>query len=94
MKTHFDTIVELGEAKAKIQKELQDHIDTLNEKDEEGEETYSQYRFTLDYNDDQQEETIAELIENADIDSVDFNIGFEQGYMRGLEVALSRFNKK
>lgn len=71
-----------------IKKELQDHIDTLNEKDEEGDEVYSQYRSELEYQADE-EETIAELIKNADIDSVDFNIGFEQGYMRGLEVALS-----
>lgn len=77
-----------------IQKELQDHIDTLNQKEEDGEEVLSYYRAELDLFGDSKEETIAELIENADLDNTDFNIGFEQGYMRGLKVALSVFNKK
>ena len=72
-----------------IQKEIQDHIDTLNEKDEEGEEMFWNYRSEIDTNEDRQDESIAELVESADFDSTEFNIGFEQGYMRGLEVALS-----
>ena len=71
-----------------IQKEIDEAIAHLNEKDEEGDEVYSHYRAELEYQADD-EETIAELIKNADIDSTDFNIGFEQGYMRGPEVALS-----
>lgn len=71
-----------------IQKEIQNHFDTLNEKDEEGDEVFATYRSELEYQADE-EETIAELIASADIDSIDFNIGFEQGYLRGLEVALS-----
>jgi hypothetical protein len=77
-----------------VKKELQDHIDTLNEKDEEGEEVFSQYRMTLDFNDNEPEKTTADLVREADLDNVDFNIGFEQGYMRGLEVALSHLTMK
>lgn len=69
-----------------IQKEIKDHIDTLNEKDEEGEETYEHYKVELCGDPD---DMISELIRDADIDSTEFNIGFEQGYLRGLEVALS-----
>lgn len=72
-----------------IQKELDEAIKSLNEKDENGEEVFSYYRDDLDYNEERAGETIAELIESADIDSTEFNIGFEQGYLRGLEVALS-----
>lgn len=75
--------------KEKIQKEIDEYIEELNSKEEDGEEVYSHYRSELDYNDDRKDETIAELIRDADLDCTDFNIGFEQGYMRGLEVALS-----
>lgn len=84
----------ITEIKNKIQEELDDHITTLNEKDEEGDEMFSYYRSELEYGADESEETIADLVENADIDSVDFNIGFEQGYMRGLQVALSHFKEE
>jgi hypothetical protein len=70
-----------------IQKEINDHIKTLNSED------FEHYRREIDTNEDRQDETVAELVASADIDSVDFNIGFEQGYMRGLEVALSILNK-
>ena len=76
-----------------IQKEIQNHIDTLNEKDEEGEEMFWNYRSEIDTNEDRQDETIAELVADADFDSTEFNIGFEQGYLRGLEVALSVIKK-
>lgn len=72
-----------------IQKELDEAIATLNERDEDGDEVFSNYRAELDYNGYKDEESIDELIAGADLDSTDFNIGFEQGYLRGLEVALS-----
>lgn len=71
-----------------IQKELDDHINNLNEKDENG-EVYSHYRSELDWNDSQPETPISDLVKDADLESPDFNIGFEQGYMRGIEQALS-----
>ncbi len=66
----------------KIQQELDDHITTLNEE-------YSHYKDELTNGDENNTQTVAELVRNADIDDIKFNIGFEQGYMRGLEVALS-----
>jgi len=65
-----------------IQKELKDHIKSLNTdfKDQYGEELNVQ-----------KGEKVSDAIDFADIDSIDFNIGFEQGFMRGLEVALSKF---
>lgn len=87
----------LEETRNKIQKELDDHIETLNEVEEDGDgekyEVFSHYRADLDYNDNQKDESIAELVRDADIDSTEFNIGFEQGYLRGLEVALSVVKK-
>lgn len=71
-----------------IQKEIDESIAHLNELDTDGEEVYSHYRDELQYKEDKSE-TIADLIQNADLDNTDFNIGFEQGYLRGLEVALS-----
>jgi hypothetical protein len=93
-KTHFDTIDELMELKANIKRELTEQIDNLNAKDEEGNETYGHYRSELDYNDDRTDESISELIISADIDSTEFNIGFEQGIIRGLEIALSHCKKQ
>lgn len=72
-----------------IQKELNNYIIDLNAKDENGEEIYSHYRSELDFLDNDTETSISDLIKDADIESTDFNIGFEQGYMRGLEVAIN-----
>jgi hypothetical protein len=66
----------------KIQKELDEHIKTLNE-------DYLQYKIELTNGDEDNMELVSDLVRDADIDSIEFNIGFEQGYMRGLEVALS-----
>jgi hypothetical protein len=79
--------------KEKIQEAILEQVKMLNEKDEKGEDVFSSYRMELDFNDDKQNTTTAELVRDADIDSVDFNIGFEQGYLRGLETALSLINK-
>jgi len=68
--------------KQKVQKELDEHIEMLNTEFKE------QYEDELDL---EEGETVAEGIRDTDIDTIDFNIGFEQGYMRGLEVALSNF---
>lgn len=84
---------EIKESVRLIKKEIQDHIDTLNEKDDEGEEMLWSYRNEIDTNDDRQDESISELVASADFDSTEFNIGFEQGYLRGLEVALSVIKK-
>lgn len=65
-----------------IKKELEEHKQTLNEE-------YLHYKDELTNGDENNTQTVAELIRDADIDSIEFNIGFEQGYMRGLEVALS-----
>lgn len=93
MKTHFDTIDEYMELKEKtrekIQKEINNCKDALNEKEDDGGEVFSHYRSEIDFTGDREGETISELIESADIESTEFNIGFEQGYLRGLEVALS-----
>lgn len=72
-----------------IQKELDNYIDTLNLTEDDGEEVYSQYRDELSDTPEDDDTPISDLIRNADLESIDFNIGFEQGYMRGLEVALS-----
>lgn len=69
----------------KIKKELDEQKEMLNN-------DFESYREELSYNDNTT--TIAELVENANLDSVDFNIGFEQGYMRGLEIALSLCDDK
>lgn len=70
-----------------IQKEIDEHITTLNEE-------YIHYKDELTNGDEDNISTVAELIRDADIDSIEFNIGFEQGYMRGLEVALSHCNNE
>jgi hypothetical protein len=72
-----------------LKQKLSEAITDLNQKDKDGQEVYSEYRAQLDYNNTAQSNTITELIQNADIDSIDFSIGFEQGYLRGLETALS-----
>lgn len=64
-----------------IQKELDTYIKTLNE--------FEHYRSDLTNYEDDTETPISELIENADFDTPEFNIGFDQGYMRGLEVVLN-----
>lgn len=73
-----------------IQEELDNHIFELNRKEDDGEEVYSHYRTEcFDYLASDDETPISDLIKDADIESTDFNIGHEQGFMRGLEVALS-----
>ena len=39
-------------------------------------------------------ENVAQAVYDCDYESIDFNIGFEQGYMRGLEVALTILKNK
>jgi len=64
-----------------IQKEIDDHKESLMEYDE-------QYRPEFDFPGNE-DKTIVELIEDCDWESPDFNIGFEQGYIRGMEVLLA-----
>ena len=64
-----------------IKNELDNHIKELDE--------YEHYRGDLTNYKDEEETPISDLIRNADFESIDFNIGFEQGYIRGLEVAIS-----
>lgn len=47
-----------------IQKEIDDPINTLNEKDEEGDEIYSQYRSELEYQADEEQDEIDNFINN------------------------------
>jgi hypothetical protein len=68
--------------KNKIQEELDNHIQELNE---DG----LSYKIELTNDDEDNTELVSDLIRDADLENIDFNIGFEQGYMRGLEVALS-----
>jgi hypothetical protein len=68
--------------KEEAQKMLEEHIQEL--------ENYDHYRMELDPEDENPSKTIAELIRDADIDCIDFNIGFEQGYMRSLEELLNK----
>lgn len=61
-----------------IEKEIADHRLSLEE--------YEQYRDSIAPD---STESIATLIEECDFESDDFNIGFEQGYIRGMENLLS-----
>jgi hypothetical protein len=61
-----------------IEKELKDHRKSLKE--------YEHYRDSIAPD---SKEPIATLIEDCDFESDDFNIGFEQGYIRGMENLLS-----
>lgn len=62
----------------RIEKEIADHKETL--------ESYrDQYQDALGGN---EEDSIAELIEDCDFESEDFNIGYEQGYISGMESIL------
>lgn len=65
-----------------IQNELDNHINELNE-------DCSHYKDELTNYDEDNTELVSNLIKDADLESIDFNIGHEQGYIRGLEVALS-----
>lgn len=56
-----------------IQKEIADQQNNL--------EQYDHYRDELGGSD---EDTIADLVENADIDSIDFHVGYEQGFLHAL----------
>jgi len=64
--------------KKQIEKEIADFKKEL--------ETYDQYR---EYDGGDEKLSIVEIIESLDLDNLDFNAGFEQGYLRGLEVSLS-----
>ena len=62
-----------------IKNNIQVHRENLEE--------FEHYRTSLE---EGQEEgkTVAELIEDCDFESEDFNLGFEQGYIRGMESVL------
>lgn len=64
----------------RVQNTLDEHITTLNTE-------YEHYKDHLidSYSNTENTQTVAELVRDADIDSIEFNIGFEQGYMRALE---------
>lgn len=57
-----------------IKKGIKEHRESLEE--------YDHYRDTLE---GEESEEIADLIENCDWDSEDFNIGFEAGFLAGME---------
>lgn len=63
-----------------IEKLIADHKEGL-------EEYRDHYQDALDGS---SEDKIADLIENCDFESEDFNIGFEQGFIRGMEAILER----
>ena len=60
-----------------IKRNIQAHKDSLEE--------YPHYRDELGGS---KEDKIADLIENCDWESEDFNVGFEQGFIRGMESVL------
>lgn len=66
-----------------IEKELQHHREMLNT------ELREQYAHELELDHEDESIDVAQAVLDCDYESMDFNIGFEQGYMRGLEVALS-----
>ena len=68
-----------------IQREIDGHKKYLNE-------DFEQYR-DMEHNLDKNA-TIAEIIMSCDWEGDDFNMGFEQGYIRGMEAILSLSTKK
>ena len=82
--TRGDCAVEIKSIKAitmklseNIEKNIQGHRESL--------ETYDHYRDTLRGCKD---DKIADLIENCDWESEDFNVGFEQGFLAGMKSVL------
>jgi len=70
-----------------LQKLIQEHKDTVDE-------DFDYYRYELNGDaEHNKDKKTSELVDLADIDSPDFNIGFEQGMMRGYEYALSVITK-
>ena len=67
---------------ADIERELKEHKEHL--------EAFDWYRSLPG----DEKKTVAEIVMEADIDSEEFNTGFEQGYIRGMEslLALSKEN--
>lgn len=63
----------------KAEKMLQEHKDTLNN------EFWEQYNNEYDFS---EHSTTVDGIRDLDIDSIDFNAGFEQGYLYALEHLL------
>ena len=66
--------------KKEIEKMLDDHKKDMNSVDYE--------HYFMEYN--KGEKTTYEVIENVDIDSTEFNIGFEQGYTYALKAVLNK----
>lgn len=66
--------------KKDIEKLIADHKEGL-------EEYRDHYQDALNGSND---DKIADLIENCDFEGEDFNIGFEQGFIRGMEAILER----
>lgn len=71
-----------------IVKEIHEHEEYINSKDDDGDYEFDSYlRCTW-----KEFDTPLEAVENADIDSEDFNIWFEQWYLRGMEVISNLFS--
>lgn len=62
------------------EKLLKEHIETLNTE-------YEHYKEEYDTNKDYK--TTSDMLRDLDIDSIEFNAGFEQGYMRALEEIIN-----
>lgn len=63
-------------------------IEEIIKEQEEDLETYSQYKDEFDPEDDY--DTITNLIGDLDLDSIEFNAGFEQGYLMALRSIRSK----
>lgn len=70
--------------KTQAEKLLKEHKDTLIE--DFTEQYMSEYAGSCVYED------VVELIRDIDLDSTDFNIGFEKGYLLALETLLNYEN--
>ena len=74
---------ETKDMKTIIEKELYEQIECLNQ-------DFKHYLSEL--NQDNSGITVGEAISNADIDSIEFNIGYEQGYIHALKNILRKCN--
>lgn len=61
---------------------MKEQIQKLIDEFYEDIETYTQYK--AEYDPENEYDRIYSLIDNLDIDSIDFNAGFEKGYMFAL----------
>lgn len=77
---------EIWSKKELVKEALESHRYSLNSWD------FEHYRDSI--NSEETEMKISDMIEDCDFENEDFNIGFEQGYIRGMENILSLLQSK